>query len=265
MAQYSTYGELMQAAFAGVWPDALFSMMVQTMPRLQPRYFSISSSPIVSGRKVSLTAGVVVTDSANKRFHGLATNYLYALHSQYRGISLPESYPRFPLKDINAQVLVRSSSFRLPEPCRPIIMVAAGSGIAPFRAFVHEREALANAGHDVGRSLLFFGCRSPDEHLYAEEWSQLEREHDFFSMDTAFSRVGSKEYVQHRFTAREERVLDLLDDHASLYLCGSVNMARDVKKVLADALVRRGHTRTEANDFLTKLKSEKRLQEDVWA
>lgn len=281
-----TYGAVMELADTSpnvVWPSELFCMSIQTMPCIQPRYFSISSSPLLSGQKVSITAGVLTTELDDKdQFYGLTTNYILALHElrQHRDKDHPldaptVGTPTFALQGhqgllagCRAQIHVRPSNFKAPKDhSTPMILVAAGSGVAPFLAFVRERAELAKLGHQVGRCLLFFGCRSPSlDYLYADTWRQIQQDHSFFSIETAFSRVGPrKTYVQSKLGSRKEEVARLIAEcQGSLYICGSMSMAKAVKQVLVEAFVDQGLQLHESEALLLRLKAEKRIQEDAW-
>ena len=304
--QHLTCGQIMAAATnvdpngheeASVWPQELFALFLQTLPPLQPRYFSIASSSRVSEKTVAITAGIVATpvpttlvSTTQKQFYGLATNYLHALHeristtaSSAAGTStrtnLP-SYtlagPRGTLAGNKALLQIRPSNFRMPaDPTVPLILIAAGSGIAPFVGFMQERESQLTAGVAVGPTIMFFGCRSPDvDYLYAEEWVRLEQlesnrkdSQRFFSIYTAFSRSGpSKVYVQDRVHQEHQRVARLLQSQgAAVYICGSTTMAGEAKAALQKCLELAGMTQDSAQIFMQDLKKVKKLQEDVWA
>lgn len=172
-SSFWTIGRLMQFANSSedmtVWPLTLFTLLVQLLPKLQPLYFSIASSPKSSPHRIAITVGVVNEQIAGteERFYGLTTNYLIDLHRQLRSESTTRTTANrsnMPVVFPNAgKVLahIRTSAVRLPlDICKPIIMVGPGSGIAPFRAFVQERAGLAAEDFTIGPMLLFFGCRS---------------------------------------------------------------------------------------------------------
>lgn len=167
-----------------------FGVYFHMLPPMRIRQYSISSSPLINAQHVTLTVSVInapALSGLDHRYLGVASNYLATLRP---GDLLP--------------VAVRQSNiaFHLPgDPLVPIIMFCAGSGIAPFRGFIQERAAQKDAGREVGKMLLFFGCRSPDQdYLYADsdlaEWTKS----GIVDVRPAFSRKaesseGSK-YVQ---------------------------------------------------------------------
>ena len=154
---------------------------------------------------------------------------------------------------------------------QPIIMVAAGTGIAPFRAFLQERARLSKMGREIGRTILFFGCRHEDQDfLYADELKQWANQPELnFSIVTAFSRSGDggrKVYVQNRVQEHADEVCNLITEkEASFYLCGSAAMARDVSKVVSEEIRQRENwSEEQAKVFMDKQKRIKRWQQDVW-
>lgn len=165
-----------------IWSTIPFSLLIEGINKIQPRYYSISSSSYVDRHVVSITAVVesIKIPGANHVLKGVTTNYLLALKQHQHGDPNPDPHgltyqitgPRNKYDGVHVPVHVRHSNFKLPsDPSKPIIMVGPGTGIAPFRAFVQERAAQAAKGEMVGRSLLFFGCRRRDEDfLYQDEW-----------------------------------------------------------------------------------------------
>jgi cytochrome P450/NADPH-cytochrome P450 reductase len=158
------------------------------LPSMRIRQYSISSSPLVNPENVSLTLSVLdapAMSGRGKRFLGVASNFLNGLTAGDR-----------------VQMVVRPSRFHLPtDPTVPIVMICAGSGIAPFRGFIEERAAQKAAGRDVGRSLLFFGCRAPQEdYLYGTDDLIKWAEQGAVDVRMAFSRSmkdsESCKYVQ---------------------------------------------------------------------
>jgi NADPH-ferrihemoprotein reductase len=146
-------------------------------------------------------------------------------------------------------------------------MIASGSGIAPFRGFLAERARIAAIGREVGKSFLFFGCRSSDDFLYQDELRELQHRNKDIEVVTAFSRATKRKYyVQDRVEERDEDVVRLLlDQNAYIYICGSASMARDVTARLGGCLKRRqGWSETELREWSESIKKAHRWQEDVW-
>jgi NADPH-ferrihemoprotein reductase len=155
---------------------------------------------------------------------------------------------------------VQTSKFKLPAKTEiPILMVAAGSGIAPFRGFVQERMALSRRGESVGKMVLFYGSRSKDDCLYSEVWSEADsmgiiETHFVFSSQLV---DGKKFYVQHKLLEHAETTKQLIENgHGSVYICGSADMANAVKAHLELLLC--------DCSAIKQLKDSRRLQEDVW-
>ena len=176
---------------------------------LQPRYYSISSSPSLHRNTVHITCAVVDEPSPTGRRHrGVASTWL---SNAAAGTSeLP--------------VFIRTSTFRLPkQPSDPVVMVGPGTGLAPFRGFLQERAAQKASGKALGPAFLFFGCRRKSEdYIYEEELAQYMRDGDLAALEEAFSREGSeKVYVQHRLMDRAAEVWDLLKGGRGVfYVCG---------------------------------------------
>jgi NADPH-ferrihemoprotein reductase len=168
---YVNLSRLLQAACSepGAWKDLPLALVVEILPAMQPRYYSISSSSVVQARRASITA--VVADTAlstpGERIPGLATNYLLSLSSSSsghpRGLSYTLPLAHQPLLEgrthppCRLHAHIRKSAFKLPlMASTPILMVGAGTGVAPFRAFVQERARLKTMGWEVGTTKLFF-------------------------------------------------------------------------------------------------------------
>lgn len=164
------------------WNKIPFSFMFENMVKIQPRYYSISSSSLAQKDKISITAVVESIEKPGAPYvlKGVTTNYLLALKQKQHGDPSPDPHgldyaitgPRNKYDGIHVPVHVRHSNFKLPsDPAKPIIMVGPGTGVAPFRAFVQERAAQAEAGQNVGKTILFFGCRKESEDfIYRDEW-----------------------------------------------------------------------------------------------
>ncbi|KAI1485315.1 NADPH-cytochrome P450 reductase [Biscogniauxia mediterranea] len=258
------------------WTNAPFSAFIEGLTKLQPRYYSISSSSLVQPKKISITAVVesqLIPGRADA-FKGVATNYLLALKQKQNGDPNPEPFglsyelhgPRNKYDGIHVPVHVRHSNFKLPsDPSKPIIMIGPGTGVAPFRGFVQERAKQAESGENVGRTLLFFGCRKREEDfVYESEWEEYKKAlGDNFELITAFSREGpEKVYVQHRLKEKAQEVNELLQKKAYLYVCGdAANMAREVNTVLAQIIAeQRGIPEAKAEEIVKNMRASNQYQ-----
>jgi NADPH-ferrihemoprotein reductase len=277
---YSTYllnnhvtlGRLLEVTNAS-WSSLPLSFVVESLPPMTPRYYSISSSSIVSPRSASLTAvvsSIPLPANPKQCIPGLATSYLSALMPE----SISPSGQNYPFLESGTKLHahIRKSTFKLPaSAATPIVLVAAGTGLAPFRGFLQERARLRSMDREVGPMLLFFGCRDPEEDfLYKSEIEDMQNGvlKDQLSVITAFSRVPGqpKTYVQDRVEEHANRLCDLiLDEGAIFYICGSANMARDVTKRLGECIKsRNGWADEQLKAWSERQKKIHRWQEDVW-
>jgi NADPH-ferrihemoprotein reductase len=263
------------------WTNVPFSLFIEGLNKLQPRYYSISSSSLVQKDKISITAVVESLESQGSPhiLKGVTTNYLLALKQKQHGDPNPDPHglnyaitgPRNKYDGIHVPVHVRHSNFKLPsDPSKPIIMVGPGTGVAPFRGFVQERAALARKGEKVGKTILFFGCRKKSEDfLYEAEWKKYKEDlGDSFDFHIAFSRDGpQKVYVQHKMMENAAQINQLLQQRAYLYVCGDAAvMARDVNALVAQIISKeRGIPETKAEDIVRSMRSSNLYQEDVWS
>jgi sulfite reductase (NADPH) flavoprotein alpha-component len=222
---------------------------VGLLRKLQPRLYSISSSPKAHPGEVHLTVGTVRYESHGRIRKGVCSTFL--ADRVEAGGSVP--------------VFVQTShGFRLPaDGTKPVIMVGPGTGIAPFRAFLEERCAIAS----TGKNWLFFGDQQRScDFLYAEELAAMERD-GFLRMDLAFSRdQAEKIYVQNRMLENAAELWKWLEDGAHFYVCGDAKrMARDVDSALHQIIQSAGGKSAEdAAAYIQNLKSTKRYQRDVY-
>lgn len=268
-APHFNLAQMLQSISTSKW-NIPFSVFLESFGKLQPRFYSISSSNVVQPTRVSITAVVESKKFVDHKnvLNGVTTNYLLALSQAYNGRCDPHPYglsyqlegPRTKYASCKVPLYIRQSNFKLPsDPSLPVVMVGPGTGVAPFRAFIQERAHQARDGQTVGKTLLFFGCRSrEDDFIYQDEWQEYKQDlGDNLIIDVAFSREGSKKiYVQHRLAERGEEVRSMLSN-GYFYLCGdAANMAKDVNKELAKIL---------GDELVQKLRTTHRHQEDVWS
>lgn len=263
------------------WSKVPFSLMIESVLKIQPRYYSISSSSFVQKDKIAITAVVESTEKAGAPhiLKGVTTNYLLALKQKQHGDPTPDPHgleyaitgPRNKYDGVHVPVHVRHSNFKLPsDPSKPVIMVGPGTGVAPFRAFVQERAAQAKAGQNVGKTVLFFGCRRKDEDfIYQNEWKQYQEAlGDNFVFHVAFSRDGPKKvYVQHKLKENADEVNKLLEQKAYFYVCGdAANMAREVNTLLGKIISeKRGVSEQKGEEIVKAMRASNQYQEDVWS
>ncbi|MHB1512874.1 diflavin oxidoreductase [Acidiferrobacter sp.] len=217
---------------------------------LAPRLYSIASSAKADPDHIHLTVGVVRYEHQGRLHRGVASTWL---------AERVESGAEVPV------YVHVNERFRLPEdPATPILMVGAGTGVAPFRAFLEER-ALLGA---TGAHWLVVGDRQfRQDFLYQREWLDYRRKGILQRLDAAFSRDGGvKTYVQHRLLAASREVYAWLAEGGHLYVCGdAATMAPDVHAALIEIVAReRSVAREEATDYLHALMAEGRYQRDIY-
>ena len=235
--------------------DLPFDVYLDLLPPLRPRFYSISSSPAVTDT-CHLTVGVLrgPARSGEGDFCGVASGHLEA------GIegSTVFTFVRKP-----------TIPFRPPaNPHAPMIMVGAGTGMAPFRGFLQERADLKRQGAPIGQSILFFGCRdSATDYLYADELAAFEAA-GVTELQVAFSREPDqpRTYVQQLIERERDHVWDLMAAGAVIYVCGNAStMAPGVRAALMDMFkAKTGGSDEAAEEWLAGLRSSDRYLEDIW-
>ncbi|WP_171283196.1 assimilatory sulfite reductase (NADPH) flavoprotein subunit [Aeromonas sp. 1805] len=234
------------------FPTALTAEQLLGLLRpLTPRLYSIASSQSEVEEEVHLTVGVVRYPQEDGTVRsGAASSYLADRLAE----------------DAEVRVFVEhNDNFRLPSnPDTPVIMVGPGTGIAPFRAFLQEREAQGAEGNNW----LFFGNpHFTQDFLYQVEWQRYVKSGLLSKISLAFSRdQAEKVYVQHRLREAGQELYQWLEAGAHFYVCGDANqMAKDVQEALLDVIAEHGHkSREEAEEYLSELRRAKRYQRDVY-
>jgi sulfite reductase (NADPH) flavoprotein alpha-component len=223
---------------------------VAILRKLPARLYSIASSLSANPDEVHLTIGAV-------RYH---TN-----GRDRKGVCSIFTADRLQSGDSVPIYIQHNDNFKLPaNPETPIIMVGPGTGVAPFRSFMQEREETGAEG----KSWMFFG----DQHfvtdfLYQTEWQKWLKDGVLTKMDVAFSRdTAEKVYVQHRMLEQSKELFEWLQDGAHLYICGDEkHMAHDVHETLIQIIETEGSmSREEAEAYLTDMQQQKRYQRDVY-
>jgi NADPH-ferrihemoprotein reductase len=234
---------------------------LEVLPKMQPRYYSISSSPNTNPERVSLTAVLVDYITPTKRqAKGVATTWL------------SNNKPGQEKGTVQIPAFIRKSQFKLPaSTVTPIIMVGPGTGFAPFRGFIQERAYRLEQGDTLGQAILFFGCRHPEkDFLYREELENHLKQGHISDLIVAFSReTERKVYVQHKMKEGDmpKRIWDILSNGGHFYVCGdAAGMARDVSDTLVDIIMTEGkRSREEAMQYIEDLQKNNRHQSDVWS
>jgi sulfite reductase (NADPH) flavoprotein alpha-component len=234
--------------FAGVRPDP--EAFIEALEPMQPRLYSISSSPKSNPGQVSLTVDAVRYTIGKRARFGVASTFLGER------------------AEPNAKVKVyvqRAQHFALPEdPAASVIMIGPGTGVAPFRAFLHERMATKAPG----RNWLFFGHQHHDyDFFYEDEFAGMRAAQVLTRLSLAWSRdAGQKFYVQDRMREVGRDLWAWLAEGAYVYVCGDAkHMAKDVERALVDIVAQFGARPTdEAVAFVADLKKRGRYQQDVY-
>jgi len=224
---------------------------VRALKKLQPRLYSISSSPKAHPGQVHLTVGAVRYEHVGRARKGVCSTFL-ADRAQ-------------PGATRVGVFIHANKTFRPPASGdTPMIMVGPGTGIAPFRAFLHERRAIGARG----KNWLFFGDqRAATDFLYRDELAGLMREGVLTRLDTAFSRdQAEKIYVQHRMLENAAELYAWLETGAHFYVCGDASrMAKDVEAALHRVVETAGGKTTEqAAAYVQALRAAKRYARDVY-
>jgi sulfite reductase (NADPH) flavoprotein alpha-component len=223
---------------------------VALLKPLAPRMYSIASSPKAHAGQAHLTINVVRYESFDRARKGVASTFL----ADRAGAETP--VPVF---------IQAAHGFRLPaDGSIPIIMVGPGTGVAPFRAFLHERRAAAAKG----RNWLFFGeQRAATDFYYRDELEKMFSDGHLTKLSTAFSRdQAEKIYVQNRMLENAAELWSWLESGAHFYVCGDASrMAKDVDDALHKTIeTAGGKSADDAKAYVAKLMANKRYQRDVY-
>ncbi len=227
-------------------PQQLFHVL----QRLVPRMYSIASSQRVHKDNVQITVRVIRYESHGRSRQGVASGQLGE---------------RAPVGTTMPIFLHANGNFRLPEDTSaPVIMIGPGTGVAPFRAFLEERQATGQTGDNW----LFFGDqREKLDFLYRDQFHAMQKDGVLTRLDTAFSRdQPQKVYVQDRMQEHAADLFEWLERGAYFYVCGDVTrMAKDVEMALLDVIAKGSNgTLDHAAEYLAAMKKQKRYQRDVY-
>ncbi|MEF9676791.1 NADPH-dependent assimilatory sulfite reductase flavoprotein subunit [Pectobacterium aroidearum] len=245
-AQRTPLVDMVRQAPAELTADQLLGLLRPLTPRL----YSIASSQAEAESEVHITVGVVRYEYEGRARAGGASSYLADRLSE----------------DDEIRVFIEhNDNFRLPANSdTPVIMIGPGTGIAPFRAFMQQRDAEGAEG----KNWLFFGNpHFTEDFLYQVEWQRYVKDGLLTNIDLAWSRdQAHKIYVQDKLREKGAEVWRWIQDGAHLYVCGDANrMAKDVERALLDVIVEHGGMDSEqADEFLSDLRLERRYQRDVY-
>ncbi|KAL9094742.1 MAG: hypothetical protein Q9165_003013 [Trypethelium subeluteriae] len=269
---YITLGRLLQGLLvrasssnqdpnlSSTWHAIPLSFIVESLSPLAPRYYSISSSPSISPWQLSITVSVNEATQVNNSPNPFAEYHHSEAPISFPGLTTTYLSTMPPPSKIFASI--KRSTFKMPPPTVPLVLIAAGSGIAPFRAFIQERLHLRKLNHSLAPTVLFYGCRHPEiDFLYQKEFEAAADEHcnssateqTLVQVIPAFSRCppAPKQYVQDLVEINAQKVATMLvDDDAALFICGSASMAREVGKVVDKAVAKRKGWGSEGEEIV---------------
>ena len=214
---------------------------ISMLPPMRIRQYSISSSPLWTPDTVTLTYAVLDAEafSGAGRFKGVGSNFLASLEKGDK---------------LHVAVKASGQAFHLPSDVEntPIIMIAAGTGFAPFRGFIQERAMQIEAGRNLAPALLFLGCRHPEQdELYRKELAKWEK---IGAVDVrrVYSRCKDKSlgcgYVQDRLWHDRKDVVKIFEQGAKVYICGGRAVGEGINKVLIDIVLARAEEQGKPTD-----------------
>lgn len=226
------------------------SHFIDLLRPLQHRAYSISSSPLKNPNKIEITVSKVEWNYDGRIHNGVCSNYLSSLDQKQENVRI---------------FLSANNSFRLPEnDSLPIIMVGPGTGIAPFKAFLEERDAR----EAKGKNWLFFGDQTESQDfIYKDFLMEMKNKSVLTRLDLAFSRdQKNKIYVQTRLWEKSQEIFNWLEEGAYFYICGDAErMAKDVEATLIKIIKEcGGFTSETADEYFKELKRNKRYLRDVY-
>merc|ERR1719369_504493 len=233
--------------------------LLELLPKLQPRFYSISSSSKVHKETVHVTAVVIEYETPTGRTNkGVCTTWMKPMIPDEENEEVVHRVP----------IYVRRSQFRLPNRVQtPIIMIGPGTGLAPFRGFIQERAWQKEQGKPVGETHLYFGCRNKDKDFIYREELEKYVEDGVLILHTAFSRdQPEKIYVSDRMRENLTDLWRLIGEKgAHVYVCGDAKMmAKDVRNIVLEVVKNGGEMTVEdAEKYVKKMEQQKRYSADV--
>ncbi|MFC5558257.1 assimilatory sulfite reductase (NADPH) flavoprotein subunit [Ureibacillus thermophilus] len=221
---------------------------VNCLRKIPARLYSISSSQLAYPDEAHVTIGVVRYEVDGRERLGVCSTYIA---------------DQLEVGDCVQVYVQKNPNFKLPDDETPIIMIGPGTGVAPFRAFIQEREERGASGENW----LFFGEQHfMTDFLYQKEWLNWLKNGVLTKLDVAFSRdQEEKVYVQHKMLKKAKEFYEWLEKGAAVYICGDKGMAKDVQETIIQIIQEQGNkSREEAEAYLEELRKQKRYQRDVY-
>ena len=252
ISETATYADILRR-FPSAKPSLPF--LVEMIPTMKPRFYSIASSPLMSPKAIELCiVGVNWTTPSGKKRFGQCTSYLHDLQADGK---------------TTVRAVVAPGTMHIPEDTKtPVIMAGLGTGIAPFKAITEHRVAQARAGNQMGETVLFYGCRYKKEFVYSDLWEQYQKEGVLTHVIPAFSREQSyKIYVQDRIRENSKLVTDcLMHKGGCFYYCGLAGRApAAIRKGIMDAFVKEeGISEDKADSYLAQMERDGRYNLECW-
>lgn len=239
-----------------------FALFIDQLAELHPRYYSIASSHLISPKRVDIAVSAVEGEALSG-----SGDYLGACSTTLSNTAVGES--------MLARVRAVDSGFLPPQDLQqPLIMIGPGTGVAPFRGFIQDRMFHHGQGKELGKALLFFGCRHPDvDDLYADEFKAAQSA-GVVECITAYSRLPESpyRYVQDAILAQAEEVWALWQQGAVIYVCGDAqHMLTGVRQALETIYIEtqtsenKKVTESQAQDWLRDMEVQGRFLIDAWA
>ena len=252
ISETMTYADVLRK-YPSARPD--LSFLVEMIPTMKPRFYSIASSPLMKPSQIDLCIVGVnwKTPSGNQRY-GQCTSYLHKLEADGQ---------------TTIRAAVTPGTMQMPKETKyPIIMAGLGTGIAPFKAITEHRVAQFRAGLPVGETALFYGCRYKKEFVYPELWKQYQEEGALTHVIPAFSREQAhKIYVQDKILENSKMVTDyLMKQNGSFYYCGLAGKAPEaIRRGIISAFVKEeGISEDKADNYLKQMEEEGRYNLECW-
>jgi NADPH-ferrihemoprotein reductase len=276
VSDHKSFQELLDE-FPNVMPP--FQDLIDFVPKLAPRYYTISSSSVVTPNLCSITVSLMIHNKPRGRMsYGICSNYLCSLNPQKKdqaAIFIRQSSFRFPKPKIIASVTIpaenkQNNDTNTQTNHPPIIMIGPGTGIAPFRGFIQEVAHLRNKGIQVGETRLYFGCRNSDkDYIYREELRAAQECKTLQELHVAFSRDSKvpKTYVQDIMKTQGADLWQRIHTGKGyIFICGGTAMGRSVRECILKMAVEHGEmTEKQAEEYIKKMQTDKRFVQELWS